>query len=235
MSWTCEQTEARLSEYLDGLFHEHDRLAFNVHVNGCERCTLLASSVVHMLGGLHGLEAVEPPPRLVYNILDKTLGPREAAKGWRSAFGWLRLLGSRRFAYSAVSVAASLLILALSTGFSLRKPRLADLSPVNIYHNANSRAHLLYAQTTKFVSDLRVVYEIQSRLGRESDLPANRENTLPPSSPEKRPGRTDRSHPATPRQQNRAFDIGRQIEVLASEVPAFSGQLCAQWIARSIR
>lgn len=235
MSWTCEQTEARLSEYLDGLFNEHDRLAFNVHVNACARCTLLASSVARMLGGLHGMEAVEPPPRLVYNILDKTLGPREAAKGWRSVLGWLRVLGSRRFAYSAISVAASLLILALSTGFSLRKPRLANLSPVNIYHNANSRAHLMYAQTTKFVSDLRVVYEIQSRLGKENDLPANQENTLPQSSPEKQPGRTEGTRPGTPRQQNRAFDIGRQIEVLASEVPAISSQLCAQWIGRRFR
>lgn len=235
MSWTCEQTEARLSEYLDGVFNEHDRVAFNVHVNACERCTLLASSVARMLGGLHGMEAVDPPPRLVYNILDKTLGPREAAKGWRSMLGWLRLLGSRRFVYSAVSIAASMLILALSTGFSLRKPRLADLSPANIYHNADRSAHLLYAHTTKFVSDLRVVYEIQSRLGRESDLPANQENTLPQSSPEKQPGRTDRTHPPTPRQQNRAFDIGRQIEVLANEVPTISSQFCAQWIGRRFR
>lgn len=235
MSWTCEQTEARLSDYLDGLLSPSDTRAFNVHVNACERCTQLVSGVGHLLGNLYAMEAVEPPPRLVYNILDKTLGPREVAKGWRSVFGWLRILGSRRFVYSAVSVAASLLILALSTGFSLRKPRLANLSPVNIYHNANSRAHLMYAQTTKFVSDLRVVYEIQSRLGRENDLPANQENTLPQSPPEKQPGRTERTRPGTPRQQNRAFDIGKQIEVLASEVPAISSQMCAQWIGRRFR
>ena len=235
MSWTCEQTEAKLTDYLDGLLSPNDERAFNVHVNTCERCTLLASGVAHLLGGLHGMEPVEPPPRLIYNILDKTLGPREAVKGWRSIFAWVPLLGSRRFAYGAVSVAASLLVLLLASGFSLRKPRLADLSPVNIYRSVNSKAHVGYARTTRFVSDLRVVYEIQSRLGRDNELPATQENTLPRSAPEKQPGRTDGTRPGGPRQQNRAFDISRQIEVLASELPAFSGELYAEWIGRRIR
>jgi len=30
-----------------------------------------------LLTGLHGMEQIEAPPRLVYSILDKTLGPRE--------------------------------------------------------------------------------------------------------------------------------------------------------------
>lgn len=234
MSWTCEQTEARLSDYLDGLLSPRDTQAFNVHVNACARCTMIVSGVAHLLGGLHGMEAVEPPPRLIYNILDKTLGPREA-KGWRAVFAWLRILGSRRFAYSGISVAASLLILLLASGFSLRKPKLADLSPLNIYRNADRGVHLAYARSTKFVSDLRVVYEIQSRLGRENELPAPQENTLPRSAPEKQPGRTDGTGPGRPRQQNRAFDISRQFEVLASEIPIFSGELCAQWIGRRIR
>ena len=233
MSWSCEQTEARLSDYLDGLLDESDRRAFNKHVNTCERCTLLVSGVAHLLGGLYAMDQVEPPPRLVYNILDQTLGQRKAAKGWPSAFGWFGALGSRRFAYSFVSVAASLLILLIASGFSLRRPKLADLSPVNIYRKLDSGAHLAYARSTKFVSDLRVVYEIQSRLGRENELPVTPEGTVP-ASPGKEPGHTDGTRPRAPRQQNRAFDLGRQIEVLASEVPVISGELCGRWIGRRI-
>src|SRR5947207_6899158 len=37
MNWTCEQTEAQLSDYLDGLFQPEEQSAFNHHVNTCER------------------------------------------------------------------------------------------------------------------------------------------------------------------------------------------------------
>ena len=234
MTWTCEQTEARLSDYIDGLLGPAELGEFNGHVNACERCTPLVASVTRLLDGLHTMEAIEPPPRLVYNILDKTLGPRETGKGWRSVFGWLGGLASRRFAYSAVSVAASLLIVLVASGFSLRKPKLADLSPVNIYQNAERQAHRVYARSAKFVSDLRVVYEIQSRLGKENELPVAPESTLPQSSPEKQPERTDGTSPSTPRQQNRANGIGRQIEVLASEVPVFSSALWGPLLGRRI-
>ena len=108
---------------------------------------------------------------LVYSILNQTLGPREAKKGWRGAFGWLSGLASPRFAYSAVSVAATLLILLMASGISLRKPKLADLAPSNVYRNVDGQAHRAYARTTKFVSDLRVVYEIQSRLNKDNEFP----------------------------------------------------------------
>jgi len=38
------------------------------------------------------------------------------------------------------------------------------LSPANIFRTANRQVHLTYARSAKFVNDLRVVYEIQSRL-----------------------------------------------------------------------
>jgi hypothetical protein len=84
---------------------------------------------------------------------------------------------------------------------------------------------LAYAHTAKFVNDLRVVNEIQSRLREENDLRANPESTVPESSPQKQPGRTDGSKPAAPRQQNRANDLARQIEVLAMELPGVCGGL----------
>jgi hypothetical protein len=143
-------------------------------------------------------------------------------------------LASPRFAYSAISVAATLLILLTASGFSWRKPRLADLSPANVYHNANSKAHIAYAHTTKFVSDLRVVYEIQSRLNKDNELPTAPESTVPQSSPGKAPGSTDGTRPTTPRQQNRANGIGRELEILASEVPVASSQFCGRMLGRRI-
>ncbi len=223
MTWTCEQTEARLSDYLDGLLDPAEQSAFDTHVLSCERCSPLVAGVSHLLINLHSMEELESPPRLVYSILDKTLGPRETVTGWRAVLAWFRGLASPRVAYGAVSVAATFMVLLTASGFSWRKPKLADLHPVTIYRNADRQAHLVYARGTKFVSDLRVVYEIQSRLRQDNEIPTTPEDTIPRSSPNKEPGRTDGTNPSSPRQQNRANGIGRNLQVLAAGVPVFSG------------
>jgi len=222
MIWTCEQTEARLSDYLDGVLNAEEWSAFNQHVNTCAVCTPLVASVAHTLGGLYALEQVAPPPQLETAILLATVG---VVRSKFDFWAWLRSLQSPRFAYSAVSVAATLVLLLTATGFNWRKPKLADLAPATIYRNADATVHLVYAHSVKFVSDLRVVYEIQSRMSEDNQSPAMREETIPQSSPKKEPGRTDNTNPSTPKQQNRADDIGRRLEVLACENPIWSGWL----------
>src|SRR5256884_2567172 len=56
MTWTCEQTDARLSDYLDGLLEPAEQTAFDHHVNGCGRCTPLVAGVSQVLTSLHRLE-----------------------------------------------------------------------------------------------------------------------------------------------------------------------------------
>src|SRR5713226_8555408 len=157
MNWTCEQTKARLSDYLDGLFQPAEQSAFNLHMNTCERCAPLVAGVAHALGGLYALEPVEPPAQLENAILTATLG----APSWRNARRWLRSLQSPRFVYSLASVTATLVVILTASGFSFRKPKLAELRATTIYRNADRHMHVMYARSVKFVSDLRVVYEIQ--------------------------------------------------------------------------
>jgi anti-sigma factor RsiW len=221
MNWTCEQTEARLSDYLDGLLQPVEQRAFNIHVNTCEKCAPLVAGVARALGGLYALEAVEAPAELENAILTATLG----APSWRNLKRWLHGLQSPRFVYSMASVVATLIIILTASGFSFRKPKLADLRPATIYWNANRGVHLAYARSAKFVSDLRVVYEIQSGLNENDRSPTVREQTIPQNSPDKQPGRTDNTNPSAPKQQNRADETGRNLRVLAAHFPVLSGSI----------
>lgn len=221
MNWTCEQIEARLSDYLDGVLGPADQQAFAAHVRECAQCTPLVSSVQDLVSGLHGLPPIAEPPRLVYAILDQTLGPRETPAGWRVIFAWLRGVASMRFAYGMLSVAATFVVLLTASGFNWKHPHLGDLQPANLYRAANRQGHLLYARGSKFVSDLRVVYEIQSRLSQDSEVRTAPESAPRPSR-EKQPGVTDGPKQNGPRQQNRTNGIRPEISVFATNFVALS-------------
>jgi hypothetical protein len=219
MIWTCEQTEARVSDYLDGLLSPVERQAFDVHSRACPQCMSLVNSLSSLVTHLHSMDELETPPRLVYNILDATLGPRDKVTGWRGLLESLRALAAPRFVYGAASLMATVLILATAAGFSWRKPKLADLKPATIFRNADRQAHLVYARSSKYVSDMRVVYEIQSRLRQDEPIPASPEETLP-STPDKTPGKSDGSQLSQPKQQNRATGLEKNLQLLAVSLAA---------------
>jgi anti-sigma factor RsiW len=187
MDWNCKISEERLSEYLDGKLAPPEASAFAVHAAGCSSCADLVAQVGGLLGRIHKLEEIEAPPQLVQNILDATIGPRTEKAGWTKWFSWVPVLWQPRFAMGIVTVAASLAIVIHTSGVTPGKIKRADLSPANLVRSANRQVHLTYARSAKFVNDLRVVYEIQSRLqpGPEpspaSVVPLPQQQSQPPS------------------------------------------------------
>jgi anti-sigma factor RsiW len=198
MKWNCAQIEERLSDYVDGLLSEEERREFSAHVSGCANCAPLVSTVSTLVTRMHALEPVEAPLKLIPNILDQTLGPRGTAahQGWRGWFAWLEPVMQPRFAMGVASLVVTIFILIQATGIRPNKLSSADMNPANLYRTANRHAHLVYARGAKFVNDLRVVYEIQSRLRPEAQPnQAPEPATPPPSDPQQKsegphPGRT---------------------------------------------
>ena len=190
MTWTCVQIEERLSDYLDGLLPDAEQREFRAHVDACPQCAPLLAQVTHVVGRLHTLAPEPAPAALVSKILDQTLGPRKTKHDW---FGWLPMLWQPRFAMGTVTVLATLLIIFQATGVRRSDITAASLNPVRIFHAADSHAHLAFARGVKFVNDLRVVYEIQSRLQPASNPAPN--NAQPSSAPsqQKSPNESQRN------------------------------------------
>jgi hypothetical protein len=85
------------------------------------------------------------------------------------------------------TVAATILILLYTTAGSPVHWKHADLSPTTVLRTANRQAHLTFAKSAKFVNDLRVVYEIQTRLQPESEpSQAPRQENQSPSKPQEK-------------------------------------------------
>ena len=197
MNWNCAQTEERLSDYLDNLLEAAEVAELNRHVDGCASCTRLVEQVGLAVRRMRSLEPVEVPPQLVTSILNQTLGPRAQTKGWRGWFAWTQPLLQPKFAMGALTCAVTLVILGYAAGVRPAKIAKGDLTPVNMYRAANRQAHLTYGRAVKYVNDLKVVYEIQSKLRPEESPAREREREEPPtptpqekSQKDARPGRT---------------------------------------------
>jgi anti-sigma factor RsiW len=204
MDWNCTLTEERLSEYLEGSLSPDERAAFSGHVASCVHCSQLVARVSGLVKRVQRLALVEEPPHLAAKILDATLGPRISKRGWEWWVDRISVLWQPRFAVGMATAVASVIIVFHTAGLTPTKLKKADLSPANVLRAANRQAHLTYARSVKFVNDLRVVYEIQTRLQPEQEQSANpgqnpapqNESQPPSSSPdqktqtEPRPGRT---------------------------------------------
>jgi anti-sigma factor RsiW len=180
MTWTCLNTEERLADYLEGQLEAAERAQMEAHFAGCNACRSLAAQVRWLEARLPHLEPEVVPSGLVYRILQATSSADQRKPG----VSWKTLLAglfSTRFALGLGSVAATIFILFQALGINPKKITAQDLNPVNLYRAADQQAHLGYARGVRFVNDLRVVYEIRSRL-EASSTPAP-EQEAPKSTP----------------------------------------------------
>lgn len=188
MEWNCTLTESKLSDYLDGTLSREEAAAFSAHAAICADCAKLVAAVGGLVTRMQKLEPLPAPPMLVKRIVDATSGPRKESAGWKEWFAWAPALWRPRFLMGVGTVAATILILLYTTAGSPVHWKHADLSPSTVLRTANRQAHLTFAKSAKFVNDLRVVYEIQTRLQPESEpsaAPQQDQNQAPTKPQEK--------------------------------------------------
>jgi hypothetical protein len=107
-------------------------------------------------------------------------------------------------------------IISYAAGFTPAKLKKTDLSPANVVRSANRQVHLTYARGAKFVNDLRVVYEIQSKLQPEPE-------PMPVSNPAPAPQEEHDSIPpnSTPQQKSQASPPASRTKARSGPMFAF--------------
>jgi len=216
MDWNCAFTDERLSDYLDGNLSPAEAAAFSAHSAECANCAQTVALVSGLVNRMHKMEMLEEPPQLVAKILDATLGPRTQKEGWKRWFDWVPILWQPRFAMGLATVAALLVVISYTAGLTPAKLKKADLSPTNVFRSANRQAHMTYARGAKFVNDLRVVYEIQSKLQPEPE-------TLPVSTPAPTPEKEHDSQPpnSIPQKKSQTAPIPNRTQARNRPIFAF--------------
>ena len=121
MTWNCTNTEERLSDYIDGLMTPAEAEAFKAHAATCADCANMVAAVSSLVTNMHALELEPAPPMLINRILDATSGPRKEKASWKSWFTMPGRWVQPRFVLGLATVAATILIVVYTSGFTPSK------------------------------------------------------------------------------------------------------------------
>jgi anti-sigma factor RsiW len=163
----CVDIDALLCDYVDGTLGQAGRTQVDTHILGCADCAALLSDAQSAVQFMSGAGPIEAPPELVTRILYKTHFEAKAA-GAAAPRGWFSRLFQPilqpRIAMGMAMTILSFSMIGRMAGIPQRPLTAADLEPANIVAAVDMRAHRAYDRLVKYVDNLRLVYEIQSRL-----------------------------------------------------------------------
>lgn len=157
------EIEHLASDYLEGLLDAARRAEVEAHLGACLECQTLLADLQHALEVCRSADEIEPPPWLVPKILRATLGERKPSLGQRLA-ALFRPAMQTRMAYGIAMALFSLSLIVNAAGVDLKHLRVQDLDPRTWIYQADRNGHLLLGRVEKYYYDLKLVYEIESRL-----------------------------------------------------------------------
>jgi hypothetical protein len=167
---TCAEFEILLCDYLDGTLDATRRSELEAHREQCALCAEFARDVAGATAFIERVPEVEPPAELLAKIAFQIptgadlLGgaARRGFRGWVK--GWVRPVLQPRFAMGMAMTILSFSMLGRFAGVEVRELKPSDLHPAKIWTAIDDKAHRAWARGVKYYENLRLVYEIRSRL-----------------------------------------------------------------------
>jgi hypothetical protein len=238
---TCSEFDALLSDALDGVLSTASQLRFDLHKEKCATCAPLFRDSLAGMDWLNSLEEVEAPANLVHNILAATTMRTSPVTATVPKLTWKdRLVGTLadvvaparalvRQPRMAMTTAMAIFSLTLSlnfAGFKLSDLRHLPMRPSAIKELATMRYYETSSRVVKYYENIRLVYEVESRLQElKRATTSEEEDNRPPAERKK----TDNEKPDLERKQN-FYSMQRQNMLLANwsatELKKGSNLLC---------
>jgi hypothetical protein len=183
----CADVEALVADYLDGTLPGDAKSAVEAHLASCAACAELARDAGAAVAFMGRAADIEAPPELVTRILfEVSNGPSRKVirPSWgRRVFGkWLEPVLQPRFAMGMAMTMLSFAMLFKFANIPERSIKPSDLDPVKVWAAAEDRVVRWWERGVKYYENLRVVYEIQTRL-KEWTQEEPADETQPPQTP----------------------------------------------------
>jgi len=161
----CLEVEQLLSDFLEDRLKGSPLLSVRSHLDSCESCRALIKDMQLGLELCRAFPELEVPASLVDEILDRTSG-RYQALSWKEYLLELfrPLYSSPKFATGTCLAAISFVMVMNAFGIHFTKIGWADLSPKVLLGNIHRTAYLAYDNGVRRISDLKILYQIQSKI-----------------------------------------------------------------------
>ena len=165
--YNCTDIELLLCDYTDNVLTREQKAAFDHHVSTCPACAETVADVRMVLGVIERAEIVHPPQELLTRIMHQLPAaqkPASPARGVMAKFrGLFEPILQPRFAMGMAMTILSFSMLGKFVGpVKTLKPE--DLNPMSIVASIDDKAHRAWNSAVKYYENLRLVYEIQTRL-----------------------------------------------------------------------
>lgn len=166
----CADFETLLADYLDGALSALHSAELDQHASSCHSCRELMQDVTAGLRLLHNAPDVALPPELVTRIayqaplgrLRHPLDKPGILSRWASR--WLQPLLQPKLAMGMAMTVLSFAMLQKCTGIQVQHIQAADLNPMRIWDGVEDKAIRTKDRAVKYYENIRLVYEIESRL-----------------------------------------------------------------------
>lgn len=196
---TCADFELLLSDYVDGNLTSEQRSAVEAHAEGCAQCRELLDDVSLAVSFMSRTEDVTAPPalitRIVYHAPRGRIRDESEYRGFlsRTFSKWLQPVLQPRVAMGMAMTILSFAMLGRCTGLQVQQIRPSDLNPQLVWNGLEDKAYRSWDRTVKYYENLRVVYEIETRLKdiRSQEDSVQRTNTPPKSGASDAPGKSN--------------------------------------------
>jgi anti-sigma factor RsiW len=166
----CADFEILLCDYMDGTLDAERRSELEAHQRECASCAEMAKDVAGAIAFMDRVPDVEPPHELLAKIafeIPQEVSPKRGVKAWIAS--WLGPVIQPRFAMGMAMTILSFSMLGRFAGLDVRDLKPSDLQPAKVWATVDDRAHRAWGRAVKYYENLRLVYEVQSRLQEWSD------------------------------------------------------------------
>ena len=207
---SCADFDALLSDALDNRLDDTQALRFHAHTADCQICGPMFAEILSGLNWMKALKEVEPPVSLLHNILAKTSeakAPRaeRLAPSHTKRRGWIPSLLAPvltpRFATSFSMAFFSITLLLNVAGVRISDVKKVDLRPGSL----KMQYYQTSARVLKYYENIRIVYELESKLRELKRDSGSQEPPPPDRKKEHRRDDTSDNESVHPQQQNYGY------------------------------
>ena len=225
----CNEFESLLTDAFDGVLSGSALDRFQAHVRVCRACGPLFADAEAGRNWLKGLTEVEPPASLVNNILASTTGVdtqrlRVPPRSVQPQISWWERVQASvlepiwatvrqpRFAMSF-----GMAFFALSVGLTVAGVKPADISQISLRPSAIRRTYYAtQARVVHYYENVRIVYEVESRVREIKRTVAPAEPGLKQSRPAKQQDNKNDTTQQPEQKQERNYSQTDDRLILAS-------------------